>query len=76
MEAIRKFVPEGLPVSVQVIGVTILLSIIYSFVTKNRPWPAFPLISIRGLGPRKSWMYHSLEVIEEGLKKVCLPRQL
>ncbi|KAI3332777.1 cytochrome P450 [Ustulina deusta] len=76
MEAIRKFVPEGLPVSVQVIGVTILLSIIYSFVTKNRPWPAFPLISIRGLGPRKSWMYHSLEVIEEGLKKTNGPFQI
>ncbi|KAI0536033.1 cytochrome P450 [Xylaria digitata] len=69
MEAIRNFVPEGLPVSVQVIGATILLSIIYSFFTKNGPWPAFPLISVRGLGPRKSWMHHGQEVLDEGFKK-------
>ncbi|RWA15034.1 hypothetical protein EKO27_g73 [Xylaria grammica] len=68
METIRNFVPQGLPVSVQVIGATVLLSIVYSFFTKNRPWPAFPVISVRGLGPRKSWMFHGQEVLDQGFK--------
>ncbi|TGJ87222.1 hypothetical protein E0Z10_g1556 [Xylaria hypoxylon] len=69
MEAIRNFVPEGLPVSVQVIGATILLGIVYSLFTKNRPWPSFPVVSVRGLSPRKSWMYHGHEVLDEGSKQ-------
>ncbi|KAI0425343.1 cytochrome P450 [Xylaria sp. FL1042] len=76
MEAIRKFVPEGLPVSVQVIGVTILLSIAWSYITQSKPWPAFPLISVRGLAPRKSWMSYGSEVLQEGFKKTNGPFQI
>ncbi|KAI1421730.1 cytochrome P450 [Xylaria sp. FL1777] len=76
MGAIQNFVPEGLPVSVQVIGVSILISIVYSYFTKTRPWPTFPLISVRGLGPRKSWMSHSKEVLAEGMKKTNGPFQI
>ncbi|KAI0968028.1 cytochrome P450 [Xylaria arbuscula] len=76
MEAVRKFVPEGLPLSVQVIGVTILLSIAYSYFTKAKPWPAFPLISVRGFGARKSWMSYSREVLQEGLKQTHGPFQI
>lgn len=73
MEAIRNLVPEGLeglPMSVQVIGATILLGLLYSYVTRNKAWPQFPLISINGLGPRKSWMLHGREVLKEGLQRV------
>ncbi|KAI1199298.1 cytochrome P450 [Nemania serpens] len=76
MEAIQNLLPKGLPVSVQIIGATILLSFVYSLLTKNRPWPAFPLISVRGLGPRKSWMSHGDEVLAKGLKKTNGPFQV
>jgi hypothetical protein len=76
MEAIRNLAPQGLPVTLQVIGATILLSIAYSFFTKDRPWPAFPLITVRGLGAKKSWMVYGHEVLDEGLSKVYLSRQL
>ncbi|KAI3323903.1 cytochrome P450 [Xylariaceae sp. AK1471] len=69
MEAIQNLLPKGLPVSLLVIGATVLISIVYSFITKNRPHPDIPLISVRGLGPRKSWMSHSKEVLQEGFKK-------
>ncbi|KAI0469265.1 cytochrome P450 [Xylaria cf. heliscus] len=68
MEAIRNILPEGLPLSVQVIGATIVFSIVWSLITKNRPLPGFPLISVRGLGPRKSWMLHGSEVLSDGCK--------
>ncbi|KAI0544219.1 cytochrome P450 [Xylaria curta] len=68
MEAIRNIMPEGLPMSVQVIGATILLTIVWSLFTRYQPWPAFPLISVRGLAPRKSWMFHGSEVLNEGSK--------
>ncbi|KAI0451879.1 cytochrome P450 [Xylaria acuta] len=68
MEAIRKIVPEGLPMSVQVIGATILFSIVWVLFTKHRSWPAFPVITVRGFGPRKSWMFHASEVLSEGSK--------
>lgn len=70
MEAIQNILPKGLPVTVQIIIATILLSLVYSFLTKNRPWSNFPLIKVRGLGPRKSWLAHGDEVLTEGLKKV------
>ncbi|KAI0113556.1 cytochrome P450 [Nemania sp. FL0031] len=69
MEAIRNLTPQGLPTSLQVIGVTILLSIVFSILTKDRPWSGFPLISVRGLSPRKSYLNHGNEVLKEGLKK-------
>jgi hypothetical protein len=74
MEAIRNLLPKGVPVSVVVIGATILLSAVYSYITKQRPHPDFPLISVRGLGPRRSWMSYSSEVLQEGLKQVWLFR--
>ncbi|KAI1129820.1 cytochrome P450 [Nemania abortiva] len=76
MEAIRNFMPQGLPSSLQVIGATIVLSIVYSLLTKDRPWSAFPLISVRGLSPRKSWLIHGNEVLAEGLKKTNGPFQV
>ncbi|KAI2642346.1 cytochrome P450 [Xylaria nigripes] len=76
METVQNFVPEGLPVSIQFIGVTILLSIVYSYFTKTRPSPAFPLISVRGLGPRRSWMFHAVEVLREGLETTNGPFQI
>ncbi|KAI8634414.1 cytochrome P450 [Xylariaceae sp. FL1651] len=76
MEAIRTIMPGGLPVSLQVIGATIFISILYSYITKARPLAAFPLISVRGLGPRKSWMFHGSEVLQEGVKKTTGPFQI
>lgn len=70
MEAIRNLVPEGLPMSLQVIGATLLLGIIYSYITTERPSPNFPLISVRGLSPRKSFGLHIREVVQEGLRQV------
>ncbi|KAI1186380.1 cytochrome P450 [Nemania serpens] len=76
MEAIQNILPKGLPVTVQIIIATILLSLVYSFLTKNRPWSNFPLIKVRGLGPRKSWLAHGDEVLTEGLKKTNGPFQV
>ncbi|KAI1174554.1 cytochrome P450 [Nemania sp. FL0916] len=76
MEALLNLVPKGLPLSVQVIGLTIIISIVYAQVTKARPWPAFPLISVHGLGPRKSWLLHAREVMAEGFKKTNGPFQV
>ncbi|KAJ2983042.1 hypothetical protein NUW58_g6322 [Xylaria curta] len=68
MEAIRNLAPEGLPVSLQVVGATVLLGIIYSLFVKDKLWSGFPIITARGLGPRKSWMLHAGEVLKEGSK--------
>ncbi|KAI0406366.1 cytochrome P450 [Xylaria palmicola] len=76
MEAIRNLLPEGLPLSLQIVGVTILLGIAWSLYTAQRPFPGFPLITVRGLGPRKSWMYHANEVLAEGFKKTNGPFQI
>ncbi|KAI1813368.1 cytochrome P450 [Poronia punctata] len=67
MEAIRKI--EGLPTSIQVIALTLIVGIIYSYLTREKPAPGFPLISVRGLSPRKSFAFHSQEVIQEGLER-------
>ncbi|KAI1322691.1 cytochrome P450 [Xylariaceae sp. FL0255] len=83
MEAIRSYVPEGLterlaglPMSVQVIGVTILLSLIYGYITADRPHSAFPVISVNGKSPLWSWMLHGPEVVKEGLKRTTGPFQV
>ncbi|KAI1360063.1 cytochrome P450 [Xylaria arbuscula] len=76
METIRKFSPEGVPITVQVIGVIVLLSIAHSYITKRRPWAGFPLISVRGLSPAKSWRSHGYEVLQEGAKKTNGPFQI
>ncbi|GAP88592.1 putative cytochrome p450 protein [Rosellinia necatrix] len=70
MESIRNLMPEGLPMSLQVVGATVLLGVVYTLYTmrQQRAWPAFPLISVRGKGPRKSWMLHGKEVLNEGSK--------
>ncbi|KAI1819186.1 cytochrome P450 [Xylaria intraflava] len=76
MEVIRDIVPNGLPVSLQIISVAILASIAYSLFAKARPWPAYPLISVRGLSPGESWPHHGKEVIEEGVKQTRGPFQI
>ncbi|KAI1438953.1 cytochrome P450 [Xylaria sp. CBS 124048] len=68
MEVLRNLMPDGLPVSLQVVSIALLASAVYSYFTRVRPNPAYPLITVRGLAPRRSWMLHCDEVLEKGLK--------
>ncbi|KAI1205060.1 cytochrome P450 [Annulohypoxylon truncatum] len=76
MEALQHVLPAGLPVSVQVIAATLVLGIIYSLVTADRPFTGFPIISIDGKSPMKSWIEHGKETLEEGLRRVAGPFQV
>ncbi|KAI1269658.1 cytochrome P450 [Xylariaceae sp. FL1019] len=79
MEAITNFMPErlaGLPLSLQLIGATILFSVIYGYLTKERPLAAFPVISVNGKGPLRSWMFSGREVMDEGQKLTSGPFQV
>ena len=62
--------PHGFPVSLQVVAATLVLGIIYSIVTKDRPYTGFPIITVDGLSPKSSWLYHGRRVLAEGVQQV------
>ena len=70
MEALQRVLPTGLPVSIQVVAATLVLGIIYSIVTADRPFTGFPVVSLDGKSPVKSWMWQGKETLEEGMRKV------
>jgi len=66
----RQLRPEGLSFSVLAILVTILSTLIYSILTRERPLSGFPLVAIKGKSPKESWLYHARQLIIEGTQKV------
>ncbi|KAI1456218.1 cytochrome P450 [Annulohypoxylon moriforme] len=76
MEALQRVLPEGLPVSIQVVIATLVLGVIYSLVTADRPFTGFPVVSIDGQSPVKSWIWHGKQTLEEGLRRFSGPFQV
>jgi hypothetical protein len=74
LDAIRDALPEGLPLSLVGIAATIVIGILYSIITQERPLAGFPLASIDGMGPKKSWLFQGKQLVAEGSKKVYMPR--
>jgi hypothetical protein len=71
MEAISRLVPEGFPVSLQVVAGTLILGIVYSLITKDRPFAGFPIITLDGKSAKQTWLFNGKRAIAEGVKKVC-----
>ena len=71
MDTVTRFIPEGFPISLQVVAVTLVLGFLYSVLTRDRPHRGFPIVSLDGLSPRKSWAHHGREVIAKGVAQVC-----
>ncbi|KAL7624096.1 hypothetical protein AAE478_005653 [Parahypoxylon ruwenzoriense] len=76
MEAIHRVLPEGLPVSLQVVIATLVLGVIYSLITADRPFAGFPVVALEGKSPKKSWLWHGRESIAEGLQRFSGPFQV
>ena len=71
MEALQRLVPQGLPVSLQVIAVTLFLGFLYSYITKDRLFAGFPVIALDGKSPKDTWTWNGRKVAEEGVRRVC-----
>ncbi|KAI5925952.1 cytochrome P450 [Camillea tinctor] len=76
MEALLRALPDGLPVSIQVVAATIIFGVIYSLITADRPFSGLPVLHIEGKGDRKAWMFSGREVLKEGLKRFSGPFQV
>jgi hypothetical protein len=69
-DVLRGYLPEGLPLSVIGVVATVLIGIIYSVVTQERPLAGFPMAALDGKSPKKSWLFHGRETVAEAVKKV------
>ncbi|KAI2632123.1 cytochrome P450 [Hypoxylon sp. NC1633] len=69
MEVIQRYVPQGLPVSLQVVIATLVLGVVYSLITADRPFAGFPLVALDGKSATKSWLWNGREVLAEGLRR-------
>ncbi|KAK7751955.1 hypothetical protein SLS62_006098 [Diatrype stigma] len=76
MDTLQRLLPQGLPVSLQVIAVTLILGLVYSVITKDRPFAGFPIISLDGESPRKTWMLHGQKALAEGMRRFSGPFQV
>ncbi|KAI0181565.1 cytochrome P450 [Hypoxylon sp. FL1284] len=76
MEALQRVLPEGLPTSIQVIVSTLFLGLVYSLITAERPFAGFPVITVDGNSPTKTWMWHGRRALAEGLEKFSGPFQV
>ena len=74
MDTLQKLMPQGFPVSFQVLPATFILGALilaYSFIsTKDRPIAGFPIVTLDGLSPKKAWMLSGQETLVEGTRKV------
>lgn len=68
--------PDGLPVSIQVVIATLVLGVVWSLVTAERPFAGFPVITVDGQSPTKTWLWHGREAIAEGLRRFSGPFQV
>ena len=76
MEALQRLVPHGLPVSLQVIAVTLLLGFLYSYITKDRPFAGFPIAALDGKSPKETWTWNGRRVVRESAQMVCRRRAM
>lgn len=70
LDAVRGMLPENIPLTLIGVGATVLIGIIYSVVAQERPLAGFPMASLDGKSPKKSWLFHGREVVAEAVKKV------
>lgn len=70
MDALQRLVPQGLPISLQVVAATLLLGLIYSLVTKDRPFAGFPIIALDGKSPKETYFHNGRRAIQEGVRRV------
>jgi hypothetical protein len=73
-EAARGMLPAGLPVSLLGVIATVLIGVVYSIMTQERPLAGFPLASVEGQSPKKSWLFHGRRLVTESLEKVPAAR--
>lgn len=70
---VGRLLPEGLPWSVIGIVVTVVVGVVYTVVSRERPLTGFPLATLEGQSPRKSWLQHGRQTMLEALNKVYQP---
>jgi hypothetical protein len=70
LDVLRDALPEGLPLSIVGVVATVLIGIVYSYLSQERPLAGFPLATVEGKGPKKSWLFHGRQLVAEGVKKV------
>lgn len=70
METLQRLLPQGLPISLQVVAATLVLGFVYSLLTKDRPFAGFPVIALDGKSPRKTWLFNGRKALAEGLRRV------
>ncbi|RYP66018.1 hypothetical protein DL771_007999 [Monosporascus sp. 5C6A] len=76
MDTVPRLFPAGIPVSLQVIAATVVLGFLYSLITKERPFSGFPVISIDGKSPRKTWLFNGRKALAEGVQRFAGPFQV
>lgn len=62
-DTIGGVLPEGLPLSVVGIAATVLIGVIYTIISRERPLTGFPIVSLGGETPKKSWVSRGRELI-------------
>lgn len=67
---VGRLIPEGLPWSIIGIVVTVVVGVIYTVVSRERPLAGFPLATLEGQSPKKSWLQHGRQTMLEALSKV------
>lgn len=70
MDVIRHLGSQPLMASLQVLCATIAVGFVYSYFTRDQPYPGFPIATIEGKGPKTSWLQHGKQTLNEGLQKV------
>ncbi|RYP60188.1 hypothetical protein DL770_010048 [Monosporascus sp. CRB-9-2] len=76
MDTVQRLLPTGFPVSLQVIVATVVLGFFYSLITKDRPFSGFPVISIDGKSPKKTWLFNGSKALAEGVQSFAGPFQV
>jgi len=63
---------HSLALSVPVILLTLIVGLVVSTLSKERPWPGFNVISLdeKGLSAKDSWITYGKEVLAKGGKVV------
>ena len=73
------FDQNSIALSIPVVLLTLIVGLVVSTLSKERPWPGFDVISLdeKGLSPKDSWITYGKEVLAKGRKHVrLLPMQL
>lgn len=67
---VGRLIPEGLPWSMVGIVVTVIVGVVYTVVSREQPLAGFPMATLEGQSPRKSWLQHGRQTMLEALSKV------